>query len=110
MVKDYPYIDLNDTQARPTLAGRAWKAASFNNLLLMRYLNLTRTGVIPETFNMTGELGKARLDPYQLRMHDTGLNPLPGLPFNDELDTGKPRFYILPCILVCALMLMSVWG
>ncbi|KAI5842735.1 hypothetical protein BZA05DRAFT_174896 [Tricharina praecox] len=91
LVKDYQYIDLNDTQARPTLAGRAWKAASFNNLLLMRYLNLTRTGVIPETFNMTGELGKARLDPYQLRMHDTGLNPLPGLPFNDELDTGKPR-------------------
>jgi hypothetical protein len=42
LTKDYPFVDLNDTQNRPELAARAWKGAVLNNFNLMFYFNATR--------------------------------------------------------------------
>jgi hypothetical protein len=50
LTRGYPFIDLNDTQARPELVGRAWKGASINNFNLMFYFNETRS---------TARLGKS---------------------------------------------------
>ena len=40
--RNYPYIDLNDTQARPELQARAHKGAVLNNYNLLKFFNETR--------------------------------------------------------------------
>jgi hypothetical protein len=37
--RDYPFVDMNDTQIRPELLARAWKGASLNKFNLMAYFN-----------------------------------------------------------------------
>jgi len=103
LIKKYPFLDRNDTQTRPELFNRGWRAASFNNFNLMRILNITRNDTINDiplsinVTNLTSSIGN-QMDPNQLvLMGFSETHPLPGLYYNafnssllynETIDTG----------------------
>ncbi|KAI9681351.1 MAG: hypothetical protein M1817_002634 [Caeruleum heppii] len=46
LTQDYPILDLNNSQARPQLRERAFKAAAIHNALAMIFLNVTEEGQV----------------------------------------------------------------
>jgi len=104
LIKKYPFLDRNDTQTRPELFNRGWRAASFNNFNLMRILNITRNDTINDiplsinVTNLTNSFGGNQMNPNQIvLMGYSQVDPLPGLHnnvlnssylYNITVDTG----------------------
>jgi hypothetical protein len=100
LTEGWPLVDFNDTQTKPELFMRGWKAASLNNFNLMRFLNLTtggRNDVIQDLLlcinltDLNSTLGT--VDPnWPVLMSFSDFMPLPGLydssRSNKTIDTG----------------------
>ncbi|KAI9883072.1 MAG: hypothetical protein M1823_005164 [Watsoniomyces obsoletus] len=85
LTRDYPYIDLNHTQAQPQLYGRAWKAASINNMNLMRYFGQSRNATrLGKQYSLADGLGHPQVDPNRVKLaplKDRGPG-IPGISFD----------------------------
>lgn len=87
--KNYPYIDVNDTQLNPDLYGRAHKGAVLNNFNLMTYFNTSRNGSsIGKTFRLPSS-GSFGFSPSRLSITNFGYDSdaapvVPGYSLNLE--------------------------
>ncbi|KAK4501896.1 hypothetical protein PRZ48_007705 [Zasmidium cellare] len=102
--RDYPYLDLNDTQSNPQLLARSWKAAMLTNNFLRRYMNETREDsrmgkeyLIANYSKYNGSFGLSTPTPNKIEFSSFGSSnlefnvwkpSLPGLLANLETDTS----------------------
>jgi hypothetical protein len=103
---DYPFVDVSDTQSKPELQARAFRAATFNNFNLMRYFNKThRTARIGDSYRFDNETIDSltfKFSPNRIgimRFPDIFIEPLPGL-FLNGLSTTPDYIEVGMCILL----------
>jgi hypothetical protein len=77
LTEDYPYIDLNDSQNRPGLHGRAYKGAVLNNFNIMRFFNTTRN---ESAMRKSYSLNKTSMEPNRLSIVKFSSLPGPVIP------------------------------
>jgi hypothetical protein len=95
MTKQYPKIDFSNNQADPKLYMRAFKAATFNNLNVIKYFNLLTEGkrmdtLLPEPLDVTTYYSTVDFDPTRPYIGRFAPDsPLPGLRSNSSLLSNK---------------------
>ncbi|KAH8812938.1 hypothetical protein F5884DRAFT_318929 [Xylogone sp. PMI_703] len=95
LTKDYPQLDMNNTQNDPALYGRAWKGAVLTNYNIMIYFNETRNRTaVGKTYSLKGTGTIAGLlTPNQISLTPFGDGSLgPTLPSPLELTDSSTDF------------------
>ncbi|CZR67642.1 uncharacterized protein PAC_17541 [Phialocephala subalpina] len=81
LTHDWPFVDFNDSQARPELYARAYRGAILNNFNLMKYFNETRNKTsLGKTYNQFDTGAYVWLQPNQIKIESFPKGPyIPGI-------------------------------